>query len=223
MVQEIQRMFQNQENLKKMNKRKKIRIITIALVAVLIVAVAIAGFFFFSMSNPLTNSLDPKDMALSLSDISTPGGLMFNSNLSVATYKNDNYWDSESQKQAAIAMGFTSGYYDYFFYQDSPSSNNIKVIGSSIAIFNQSAQEIMNKEAQSFNTGQNCIFFSVPSIGDNSLGCHMIITLPNLNMSYYNVFFYKNNVLVRTFVGQTGLADSSTEAIKYANIVAGRI
>jgi hypothetical protein len=200
---------------------KKLKIYIIILAIILIVTVA--GFFLLNRGIEIT-AKDPRSIALSLSDISNiPDGLIFNLSSSVAIYKTGNYWPNETQRQIVLAKGFTNGYYDFFVYQTPSSLANVKVIGSSVSIFNQSAQEILNEDIHSYtNDYDNCISFNFSVIGDGSFGCQMVLNVSNIEMSYTNIFFYKNNIVVRTFIGQAGIVDLNNETIQYANIIANR-
>ena len=205
-----------------MNKKNKQKSYIIAIVIILVIA--IMGFFlvmFNSTKIVMTN--DPATIALTQTDIfNIPQGLVYNSSISESTYKIGNYWPSESEKQTALNQGFTNGYFDNFFYQDSGASN-IEVIGSSISIYNHSAQDILNNEIQEYNQAYGCISFNLPTIGDYSYGCHMVTNISNYVMSYYEVFFYKGDVTVRTWVAQNQLVDLSADVVPYANIIANRL
>ena len=202
---------------KKTNKSKSYMFVIIALILI-----SVAAFFLIQPSSGLI-SKDPATIALSQADVSNlPPGLVFNSTMSEQRYKLGNYWFNDSQLQAALNQGFMNGYYDNFFYQDSAASN-IEIIGSSISTYNQSAQEILKGDIQAYLPQYNCISFNLPTIGDKSFGCYMVLNISNIEMSYYEVFFYKNNVVVRTWVGQTGLVDSSAEAVQYADIIANKV
>src|SRR5271157_4787047 len=200
---------------------KKLRSYIILFIIVLIVAVV--GLFIILLSKDIMTK-DPKNMVLSLTDINQkdiPPGLVFNTSLSVEFYKNGSYWANESQEQVAMDQGFINGYYEYFFYQNPSLTNNIKTIGSSIVLFNQSqiSREIIDNETQFYLSSDNCTSFNFPNIGDGSFGCYNTVnrTLPGVivAVSYYNIFFYKNNAAIRVWVGQTGTVNLSNEAIQY--------
>jgi hypothetical protein len=199
---------------------------TIAIIIVLVVVAAVSFFVVFSRgTNPVAK--DPATIALSQTDVSNiPNGLVYNSTSSEQTYKLDASWfNDSSQRQAAIDMGFIDGYYDYFFYQNPNSFSNIKTIGSSISIYNKtsSAGIATNATLNQIMQSRNCISFNLPTIGDGSYGCYFVLNVSNTAISYYDVLFYKNNVAVRVWVGQTGLVDLSAEAVQYADTVANRI
>lgn len=204
---------------------KKINNYIIILAVLFVVAIAVLIIMMVGANTKLVTQ-DPATIALSQADVSNiPSGLIYNSSLSEQTYKVGTYWANDSQLQSAIAQGFTNGYYDYFFFQNPSQTSSIKTIGSSISIYNQSqsAQTVTSTTLNQIVQSKNCIAFNLPTIGDASFGCYFVLNESNTAVSYYDVLFYKNNVAVRTWVGQTGLMDLSSEAVQYANIVANRI
>jgi hypothetical protein len=197
----------------------------VILAIVLVAAIAVFVLIMFSGNGTTTLIVkDPAAMALTIPDLfNIPNGFVFNSTLSEQTYKFNSYWTNESEKQAAIAQGFTNGYIDYFLYQNPNQATDIKTVGTSISVFNQSAQEVLNEDVQSFANQYKCTSFSIPTIGDSSFGCYTVLNISGATISYYDILFYKNNVVVRTWVGRTGLVDLSAEAVQYANIISNRI
>jgi hypothetical protein len=205
-----------------MSKKNQLKRYIFIIVIVLIVAIAAFIIIMFKGNYNNIIAKDPATIALTQTDVfNIPQGLIYNSSLSEQTYKVGNYWNATAA-QAEFARGFTNGYFDDFVYQDS-GANNIKVIGSSISMYNNSAQNILNEDIQGYDQTYGCIPFNLPTIGDYSYGCHMVTNISNYVMSYYEVFFYKNNVAVRTWVGQNQLVDLSSDVVPYANTIASRI
>jgi hypothetical protein len=212
------------------NKMKKINSSYVIVLFIALIVIVLGGLFFIMSNNTKLITKDPATIALAQTDVfNIPSGLVYNSSISEQTYKVGPYWVNDSQLQAALSLGFTNGYYDYFYYKNPNTSvdSGIKTVGSSISIYNQSvsAQISTSNNLNQIIKGNNCVTFNLPTIGDASFGCYFIWNDSNTvaPASYYEVLFYKNNVAVRTWVGQTGIADLSSEAVQYANIVASRI
>jgi type II secretory pathway pseudopilin PulG len=177
---------------------------------------------------------DPRNLALSLSEIqkNIPSRYILNPSLSLSEYKVGNFWTNETEKEEALNNGFINGYYESYVYQEQAASN-IKTVGSSISIFNnQTTGNYMQTSINSFIQTylNNCTQFSFPTIGDSSFGCNETADLVNKPTSYVNsptsysvIIFYKNNVIVRVWIGQSGIIDLRNETVQYANIIANRI